>query len=169
MSKIFFIADQHFGHKKIINYENRPFETVKDMDKKMIDNWNNVVNVDDKVFVLGDFSFYNKQVTQDIFNSLKGNKYLVMGNHDSESISFYRAIGFKGVYEYPIVYDNFWMLSHEPMYINNNMPYANIFGHVHSCKEYTDFSSQSYCVSVERINYTPIDFEDIKKVIKSNS
>jgi calcineurin-like phosphoesterase family protein len=42
------------------------------------------------------------------------------------------------------------------------MPYANIFGHVHGNPAYKDYSSQSFCVSVERINYTPILFEDIR-------
>jgi calcineurin-like phosphoesterase family protein len=45
------------------------------------------------------------------------------------------------------------------------MPYANIFGHVHANPIYKDFSPQSFCVSVERINYTPISFEEIKRVI----
>ena len=46
-----------------------------------------------------------------------------------------------------------------------NMPYANIFGHVHANPIYKDFSEQSFCVSVERINYTPVSFDEIKRVI----
>ena len=48
------------------------------------------------------------------------------------------------------------MLSHEPLYICGSMPYANLYGHVHSSPTYRSVSSQSACVSVERINYTPI-------------
>lgn len=50
------------------------------------------------------------------------------------------------------------MLSHEPLYINRNMPYANIYGHVHGNMTYQSITSQSACVSVERIKYTPIEF-----------
>ena len=41
------------------------------------------------------------------------------------------------------------------------MPYANIFGHVHNSPIYKTYSKQHYCVSVERINYMPISFEEI--------
>lgn len=49
------------------------------------------------------------------------------------------------------------------------MPYANLFGHVHNNPIIKDYSSQHFCVSAERINYTPISFEDITKKIKEAS
>ena len=52
---IYFIADTHFGEDNIRRYENRPFETVSEMDKAMIENWNSVISENDKVFVLDDF------------------------------------------------------------------------------------------------------------------
>lgn len=88
-----------------------------------------------------------------------------MGNHDTQSENYYREIGFESVSRYPIIIENFWILSHEPLYINKNMPYANIFGHVHGNPIYKDFSPQSFCVSAERINYTPLDFNTIRKEI----
>jgi len=51
--KTFFIADPHFGHKAIISYENRPFETAEEMDKEIINNWNRVVKQKDKIYLLG--------------------------------------------------------------------------------------------------------------------
>lgn len=161
----FFIADPHFGHAKIIDYENRPFADVTEMDHKLIENWNSVVTKSDKVYLLGDFSFYNKEKSAQILRKLKGMKYLVMGNHDSHSVTAYYDMGFHRVYDIPVILEDFWILSHEPLYINSNMPYANIFGHVHGNKEYSDFSGQSFCVSVERINYTPVTFHEIKKKI----
>lgn len=163
MGNVFFIADTHFGHENIIKYENRPFLSVKEMDQYMIERWNEVVGVDDEVFHIGDFSFYSNPVNESILKKLKGKKYLVIGNHDKESVAQYYSIGFQGVYDFPILYNGFWILSHEPVYINQNMPYANIFGHVHANPQYKDVSSQSFCVSVERIEYRPILFEEIKK------
>ena len=34
--------------------------------------------------------------------------------------------------------------------------------------EYTDCSSRSFCVSAERINYTPIEFNEITRRMKDN-
>ena len=163
MSQIYFIADTHFGHKNIIAYENRPFASVEDMDKALIENWNKAVQPEDTVFMLGDFSFYGKEQTAAICKSLNGIKYLVQGNHDRNTPAWYRDCGFTEVFPYPIVFQEFWMLSHEPMYLNQNMPYGNIYGHVHSNPSYTDASSNSCCVSAERIQYTPISFEEVKR------
>ena len=41
--KVFFIADTHFGSEKIFHYENRPFESVDEMNKVIVDNWNKTV------------------------------------------------------------------------------------------------------------------------------
>ncbi|MDE6520366.1 MAG: metallophosphoesterase [Ruminococcus sp.] len=163
--KIFLIADTHFSDSNIIIYENRPFSSVSDMDSMLVKNWNDTVSENDTVFLLGDLSFCNKEKTAEICHSLNGEKFLVMGNHDTENEQFYYECGFSGVSRYPIIYNNFWILSHEPLYINKNMPYANIFGHVHGNPIYKDVSERSFCVSVERINYTPIEISEIQRRI----
>lgn len=164
-SKKYFIADTHFGHSNIIKYENRPFADIYAMEEAIIENWNTVVNQNSEVFVLGDFSLYDKDKTLEICHRLNGKKTLVIGNHDMQSPKYYLECGFDNVSMYPIIIDKFWILSHEPLYVNENMPYANIFGHVHSNKMYADYCAQSFCVSVERINYTPINFSKIKKLV----
>ena len=163
MAKVFFIADTHFGDERIIKYENRPFENSKQMDNEIIKRWNDVVTNDDSVYLLGDFGAdgYEKE----ILSKLNGKIYLVKGNHDTKTNDEYRRFGFAEVYDIPIILDGFWILSHDALYVNSNMPYANLFGHVHNSPIIKDYSSQHYCVSVERTNYAPIDFEKIKRTI----
>ena len=67
------------------------------------------------------------------------------------------------MYDLPVILEGFWILSHDLLYVNTNMPYANIFGHVHNSPIIKDYSRQHYCVSVERIDYRPISFEEIKR------
>ena len=73
------------------------------------------------------------------------------------------------MYDLPVLYKNFWILSHDAIYVNRNMPYANLFGHVHNNPIIKDYSSQHFCISVERISYTPISFEEIVKKVKEVS
>lgn len=163
MQNVYLYSDPHFGHTNIIKYENRPFKDAEEMDKVLIDNWNQVVKKEDKVFILGDLSFYNKDKTKEIVNKLNGYKVLILGNHDTgRSMTWWKEIGLDEIYQYPIIYDGFYILSHEPMYLNENMPYANIHGHTHHLKY---DSRQFYNVSVECIDYKPIKFEDVKKWI----
>lgn len=165
MAKVFFIADTHFGGENIRRYENRPFETTIEMNEKLIENWNSVVAEEDTVYVLGDFSDYAESTKDaEILQRLNGMKVLVMGNHDRHRTPReWRDLGFVECYPMPVIYQEFFMLSHEPMYINANMPYANFYGHVHGNPSYKDACKQSVCVSVERINYMPVEFEQLKE------
>ena len=163
----FFIADTHFGEDNIRRYENRPFACANEMDEALILNWNSAVKNNDTVFMLGDFGADGAE--KDLLSRLNGQKLLLKGNHDVKSNDFYRQAGFEEVYDMPVLYKGFWLLSHEPLYVNSNMPYANIFGHVHANPMYKNYSSQHFCVCAERIDYTPVSFEEIARRVKENS
>ena len=138
------------------------------MTEKLIKNWNSVVGKNDIVYVAGDFALCGKQKIIEIGNQLNGRKRLILGNHDGASIATYREAGFEFVYNHPIMLDDFYIISHIPMVgISVNAPFANVFAHVHDDPTYKDCSCRSFCVSAERINYTPILFEDIKALIKA--
>lgn len=166
---IYMIADTHFFHKNIIEYENRPFKTVEEMNEALITNWNQTISKLDVVYLLGDFCWKAKTNGKEILDRLNGYKVLVMGNHDSISHKTFLQMGFDEVSKYPIILENYFILSHEPMYININMPYANIFGHVHGNPAFKDYSRQTFCVSVERpkVNYRPLLFDKIKQLMSS--
>ena len=135
------------------------------MNKAIILNWNSVVSKNDEVIVVGDFALIGKDNIIDIGRQLKGRKTLILGNHEGASLKTYYEAGFEIVSKYPIVIDDFAIVSHAPLFTNTNSPYVNIFAHVHDDKNYKDVSSCGFCVSAERINYTPILYEEIKAKI----
>lgn len=162
--KKYFIADTHFMEERIRRYEKRPFDSAESMSQAMIQKWNEMVDEEDEVYVLGDFGATGQE--EEILKQLKGIKYLIRGNHDEQTNQYYREAGFQEVYDCPIILEGFFILSHEPLYVNENMPYANLFGHVHNSPLFRDYSKQHYCVSVERTDYAPICFDEIKRRIK---
>lgn len=163
MQKTFFISDMHFGHKRILTYEDRPFNDLNEMTEVLIKNWNKKIKKEYTVFVLGDVSFYGKDKTTEIINRLNGRKYLILGNHDTgHSLKYWKEVGFEHVSKYPILFDNWFILSHEPRYeIADKGLYYNIHGHLHS--HGSAYQPEIfYNVCIERNNYSPVDFEDIK-------
>ena len=96
----YFTSDTHFGHKNIIKYCNRPFADVDEMNKALIDNWNDVVRPSDEVYHLGDVSLGQIKDTLPLAKQLHGHKFLVRGNHDrcwqnADWMAAYQDVGFK--------------------------------------------------------------------------
>ena len=54
--KVYVTSDMHCGHSKIIEYCNRPFASVEEMNETLINNWNKKIPDDGIVFDLGDFA-----------------------------------------------------------------------------------------------------------------
>ncbi len=79
---MYFIADTHFGHERVIKMCNRPFETIEEMNEKIIENWNSRVTGRDTVYVVGDM-FFRCADPEAILKRLYGMKRLIVGNHDS--------------------------------------------------------------------------------------
>ena len=112
--KEWIISDTHWHHKNIIEYCNRPFSSVEEMDNTMIKKWNSVVGKDDIVWHLGDFAMGTKEQITQIVEQLNGRIYLILGNHDNHTMKWYYDCGFAKVYDHPILYRDFYILSHHP-------------------------------------------------------
>ncbi|KUO72658.1 MAG: hypothetical protein APF77_00520 [Clostridia bacterium BRH_c25] len=81
---IYFTADQHFGHANIIKHCNRPFVTVAEMDEYLLEQWNNCVDVNDTVYIIGDLFFRNTVSADEYLHRMRGKKHLIKGNHDKD-------------------------------------------------------------------------------------
>ena len=81
-------ADLHFNHANIVAYSHRPFATVGEMNDHFIAMWQQLVQPEDEVYVLGDFAFWRATdllSPRAIFDQLPGSKHLVKGNHDEKN------------------------------------------------------------------------------------
>ena len=166
--EVWFISDTHFNHAKIIEYCNRPFDTADEMNEALIENWNSVVKVGDLVYHLGDVFIGNAPEFNKIWPKLNGSKRLILGNHDDGK---YLSNGgyFQKVQMWRMWNDRPLIFSHAPLMINEHLPRRlyneggefigmNVHGHIHDADNPSEYHMN---ISVERINYTPINLEDI--------
>lgn len=170
MPSVFMISDTHFGHKKILEFESekRPFETIEEHDETLVQNWNSVVTKRDIVYHLGDVIFSGSSEYSRLLSRLLGIKKLILGNHDSKRVkqlapyfhSMHGPIKFEGC-----------ILTHIPIHPDQFYRFKyNIHGHLHSnlVKKFwlgilAKPDKRYINVSVEQINLTPINWEELKR------
>lgn len=166
---IFFTSDTHFSHKNIIEYENRPFSGIEEMDAYMIWRWNEKVKPTDSVYILGDFIFGKGADANKILRKLNGNKHLIKGNHDHflKDGNFNKSL-FNWVKDYYVLKYNKmkFILFHYPIQVWDCQHYGaiHLYGHIHSNQgehvmEYD--LPNSYNVGVDVNGYEPVSMEEI--------
>lgn len=77
-----FSSDIHFGHKNIIEFCNRPWETVDEMNEGIIENFNRFISPEDTLILVGDLCMGRKDDTIPLLGRINGTKIVVPGNHD---------------------------------------------------------------------------------------
>ena len=190
--KIFFTSDLHVGHRNVINFCNRPFADVKDMDQKLIENWNSAVGENDIVFDLGDmFWFDGRHEVKKFVNRLNGKIYKIAGNHDVDSRKLFElcdpekvtvlddiaVVWITGAFPEPTKTQEVW-LCHFPLATFPHFERAiQLFGHIHSGpvsdnkvdipgKDLILKEKRQYDVGVDNNDYTPVEFREILRKLE---
>ncbi len=162
----YIISDTHFNHENIIKYCNRPFSDINNMNKKIIENWNDIVTDEDIIYHLGDFLLGSKYDLMDIISKLKGHIYLVRGNHDRLPVGAYIEAGIVVLKNPPIKIDDYkFLLTHRPL---SNMriddDYINLHGHIHNTILSKKYDSNKHMnVSCDVTGFKPLLLKKIKK------
>ena len=86
---VWFSADLHLGHKRIIELCNRPFTDVATMNDALVERFNEVVAPDDELWLLGDICMGPLAESLDVLSRFNGRKILVPGNHDRVSPAYH--------------------------------------------------------------------------------
>ena len=176
--KVYVISDEHFDHKNIVTHTRKDLfgsddidNSVNKMNDYIISNHNSVVNDDDIVLILGDFSFKTgiDRLTE-LISELNGHKFLVMGNHDNiEKPDFYLKAGFEDIFLNPIKFNGDYY-SHYPLNSDDDRPNTilykylreefrnsdsgiNFHGHQHTL---INNGEREKNVSCELVDYKPL-------------
>lgn len=156
---IWYTADHHFGHKRIIELAHRPFSSVEEMDEEMVRRWNAIVARGDTVYHVGDFAFADHTP---YLSRLNGQKRLILGNHD-HSNRVKAAKGWATVDSMLTIKDGETpiVLCHYGLRVWNRSHYGalHFYGHSHGS---LPGDSQSCDVGVDCWSFAPVSLDEIR-------
>lgn len=169
-----FTSDWHLGHKNILEYDNREFESIGKHDIHLVNMYNSLVKDEDDVYFIGDFSLASKSITEFYMSQLRGNKFFTKGNHDkSDTIKLYEKYGTYLGREVKIDIGGVdIILNHFAMRVWENSHHGSLhlYGHSHDSLERFPWgrSMDIGIMSAKRIlgKYIPFNFyEDILPIL----
>lgn len=179
MNKIYFSSDLHLFHNREFIYTPRGFNSVYEMNEQILNNFNEVMDWTDELYILGDCFLNDNEQGMKYMKRLPGTKHIIWGNHDTDARkelmqeAGFICHGYADVLKYNGY--NFY-LSHYPTITSNldndkklKHRVINLFGHTHSKNKFYEGRPFMYNVAVDAHNCYPVEIEtiitDIKKEI----
>lgn len=166
---VFFTSDLHLGHENIIRMVGRPFRDTADMDMRLVRNINQVVGVDDTLWILGDVSYrIGRDEVKVLLSQISCRDLrLVRGNHDQDwsntdlfqEICDYKELKLDG---------RRVCLMHYPIASWNGMHHGSVHlhGHSHNSPAYNMENIMSerlvWDVGVDANDFAPVSWEHIR-------
>lgn len=160
---IFFTADLHLLHPKIVDICNRP-TTINEHDEWLIDRINSVVGKKDELYILGDVSMASKEKTDKLLQKIHGDKKLIIGNHDNNIVhsTYFKSVS--QIYNFKFDSESYpnmrIILCHYPIasWEEKVLGTAHLYGHVHGRYENRGLS---FDIGVDANNYYPLNLEQV--------
>jgi calcineurin-like phosphoesterase family protein len=184
--KVWITSDTHYGHKNIVRgttnwrtqtgevpvESTRDFQTIEQMNERLIDGINNFVGQDDTLIMLGDVSFGGFE-NIDIFldRLICKNIHLIIGNHDHHiennrgniqsrflSINHYLEVK---------INDASFVMCHYPLqsWHGLNKGVIHLHGHVHLPENRKFGNGRRMDVGVDGNGMSPYSINDIIKIM----
>lgn len=163
---IWLSSDHHFENFGVIKNCNRPFSSVEEMNETLIKNWNSVINKQDIIYYLGDFSFGKYANNLKIFNRLNGKqKILIKGNHCKNNVL---KLPWTSIHDIFNLKHNgqLYVLCHYAMRTWNKSYHGSrhLYGHSHN--KLPPFGL-SFDIGVDAWNYFPVSIDQVEEKMKT--
>ena len=185
--QLFFTSDTHYMHKNICrgttSWSNaddftRDFDTLDQMNDRIVNGINLAVGQDDILFHLGDWSFGGFEMIEQFRNRINcRNIHLILGNHDHHierdredirrlftSVNQYLELEVKGK-----EWEQNYVLMHYPIISWNKMNdgVIHLHGHVHLSADRRIGKGKTMDVGVDGNGLNPLHTSDIKRLMNN--
>lgn len=160
--KHFITSDLHFWHQNILKYSPQTrgqWDTVEDMNKGIVEAWNQLVTVEDHTYILGDVAFCGVDKAVELLNQLNGTKTLIIGNHDEKLAQHAKFRNcFVEVAHYKTIKhnDQYIVLMHYPIAQWDRKHYGSLHFHGHMHGKPSGLEGQ---------NHLDVGFDSLGKVV----
>jgi calcineurin-like phosphoesterase family protein len=166
-------SDFHWGHKNIKKFCQKSREKYRDiahMNEAMVKEWNDIVNPEDTVYMLGDICFMPTQQATETVNRLNGNKILIEGNHDVKLLkdhNFRKC--FKEVHQYLRLNYNgqLIVMFHYPIFDHDQAGRGSIMLHGHRHGNPHNIPGRIMDVGMDATNEILVNLDDVVKKMES--
>jgi len=163
---IWITTDTHFGHENIISFCNRPKNYEQLILKRMKSN----ISKNDVLIHLGDIAWTKEKSWNEMLTAIDAKrKWLVRGNHDKRSITWYLSRGWDFVGDQITldIYGKKIVFSHIPVAdngydLNIHGHFHNISSHFHEPELVAIRNEKQYLIMLEH-HYMPIALKSIVK------
>ena len=146
---VYITSDIHLSHVRIMKYCDRPFKDIEEMNEYILKQFDELPK-NSLIINNGDL-FLNSRMEYEklkwyVQRMKKNNKklWIILGNHDKSSWQFckncpfkdpydmYIDLGFDRVFPFPILLEDKYLLSHEPIYLKPGSNLINVYAHTHN-------------------------------------
>lgn len=166
LERTYIWSDQHFFHKNVIDFSQRPYMNVEEMNETLVANYNDYVGKDDICLWVGDVGFGNDTQINGLLDQCNGYKILIIGNHDFNGKKL-RKLNFDEthlLYQIDVPGVSL-VLTHYPM-DNIFLPWFNVHGHLHAYPKFDTGNVLHYNVNCEAHSFRPAQINEIIKIAK---
>ena len=191
--QLFFTSDTHYSHSNICSATTnwsvndgyaRKFDSLQDMNQRLVDNINDKVGENDILIHLGDWSFGGFDKIEEFRSQINcKNIHLVLGNHDDHisrnkeniqrlfsSVQHYLKLDIRRPVNKATVEKFSFVCMHFPIisWDNMNQKVIHLFGHVHLPPHLRIMEGRAMDVGCEGNNLEPISMDEIIEILKDN-
>lgn len=189
--QLFFTSDTHYSHSNICsattnwsvgNGYARQFDSLEDMNQRLVDNINNMVGENDILIHLGDFSFGGFDKIEEFRSRiLCKNIHLVLGNHDHHiernkegvqrifsSVSQYLRLEVRRPINKATTEKFTFVCMHYPIasWHDMNQGVIHLHGHVHLPSELRIAEGKAMDVGVDGNGLEPLSLDEILQLME---
>jgi len=156
----YLVSDLHLDHGNIIEYCDRPFDSVEEMNETLVERWNATVDPGDEVLYGGDLTIRSSAAALlDWLEALNGELVFLLGNHDGTVLEGLDGVRFVEEYRFEHRGVPFHAV-HDPADGPSNQAGWLLHGHHHNNWPdefpFVDHDARRVNLSVELLDYRPL-------------